>query len=262
MKWHRVQALLIRHLYLYRRNIARVMDLVYWPVVELLLWGFLSIYLDNLDLSGVNVLSILLGGIIFWDIFSQAQRAVSITFLEEIWERNLLNIFVTPLTVLEFLVSMFLVGLTRIAVVGLIMGFLAFLFYQFNVLMFGLAVIPFMLNLLLFGWVIGIFTTALLLRYGTNIQAFAFGVMLLIQPFSAVFYPVSALPETIQWISYIFPSTHVFEGMRSVIAGNAFPTQELTWAFGLNAAYSALVLWYFYAMFSHVKRKGLLMKLN
>lgn len=262
MKWHRIQALLIRNLYLYQRSLPRIMDIFYWPVMELLLWGFLSLYLDKLNLGTFNVVTILLGALIFWDLLSQAQRTVSVAFLEDIWERNLLNIFVTPLKVSEFLISTMFLGLVRIIMVGVVMGLLAFLFYKFNILQFGFYLIPFLVNLLLFGWALGLFTVGIILRYGTSAQVLAFGFIFLIQPFSAVFYPVSALPGAMQVLAYILPSTYVFEGMRAIIMTGAFPTTQLGLAFVTNVVYIILSVAVFYIMFGKAKERGALMKLD
>lgn len=144
------------------------------------------------------LLVFILGKLIFWDLLSQSQRAVSVVFLEEVWEKNLLNIFVTPLRISEFLVSTVLIGLVRIMLVGVVITIMAFFLYQF-------------------GWAIGLFATAIILRFGSAAQVLAFGLTFLLQPFSAVFYPVSALPETARYIAYLIPSTYVFEGMRQVI---------------------------------------------
>lgn len=262
MKWHRIQALLIRNLYLYRRSIPRIMDIFYWPVMELLLWGFLSVYLDRLNLANFNIVTFLLGALIFWDLLSQAQRTVSVAFLEDIWERNLLNIFVTPLRVGEFLASTLLLGFVRIILVGAVMGILAFLFYKFNILLFGFYLIPFLASLLLFGWALGIFTTGIILRYGTAAQVLAFGFIFLIQPFSAVFYPVSALPEALRIVAYLLPSTYVFEGMRAVIQTGSFPATQLGLAILSTFIYMFLSSAVFYIMFRKAKERGALMKLD
>lgn len=240
----------------------RIFDIFYWPIMELLLWGFLSVYLEKLNIAGFNAITVLLGAIVFWDLLSQSQRAVSIAFLEDVWERNFLNVFVTPLRVSEFLGSAFILGLIRIFLVGIVMGVLGIIFYKFNILQFGGYLVPFLLNLLVFGFSLGLFTTALILRFGTSAQVLAFGFIMLIQPFSAVFYPVSVLPESIQFISYIIPSTYVFEGMRSVIATGVLPWSDLWYALGANAIYLVLILWFFYRMFASVKRQGKLMKLD
>ncbi len=262
MKLHRINALLIRHLYLYQRSVPRLMDIFFWPIIELLLWGFLSTYLEKMNFGGLNVVTVLLGAIIFWDLMSQSQRAISTTFLEEVWERNLLNIFVSPLRLSEYLISSVLIALVRVVIVGLVMAGLAWGLYHFNLLYFGFYLIPFMLNLFVFGWTLGFFTTGIILRFGSAAQVLAFGLAFLLQPFSAVFYPVSVLPQGLQYVAQILPSSHVFEGMRAVIATGNFPISDLIWAIGTNIFYLALVLWFFARMFARVKEKGMLMKLD
>lgn len=262
MKFHRINALLIRHLYLYKRSFPRIMDILYWPVLELVLWGFISVYLGRFSLSGFNALTVLLGAIIFWDLLSQSQRSVSVAFLEDVWEKNFLNIFVTPLKISEFLVSTVLLAFFRLIMVGAVMAILGFLFYKFNLFSFGFYLIPFMLNLLVFGAVLGLFTTAVILRYGTSAQILAFGFIVLIQPFSAVFYPVSVLPHFLQYIAHAIPSTYVFEGMRAVLETGSLPLDLLSWSIITNLVYLVLVLWYFYRMFAAVKAKGRLLKLD
>src|SRR3989338_1544052 len=133
MKTHRISALLIRHLYLYRRSLPRIMDVFFWPVMDILVWGFFSTYLEKTSMTGFNAVSVLLGAMIFWDLLNQSQKAVSVAFLEDIWEKNLINIFVAPVKVSEFLGATVLIGLVRIALVSVVLGGLAFLFYQFNI---------------------------------------------------------------------------------------------------------------------------------
>lgn len=262
MKLHRINALVIRHLYLYRRSIPRLMDLFYWPVMELILWGFISAYINKLRLDGFNAVTVLLGAILFWEVLTQSQRAISIAFLEEVWEKNFLNIFVSPLRVSEFLATTVILSFVRIAIVAAVMALLGFLFYRFNVFTFGFALIPFMLNLLLFGSTLGIFTTAIILRYGTSAQVLAFGFLFVVQPFSAVFYPVSVLPHALQYLAYALPSTYVFEGMRGVLTSGAFPWPLFGFGLALNVLYLLVMLWFFYRMFSYVKREGKLLKLD
>ncbi len=261
MKWHRIQALLIRHLYLYRRSFPRIMDIVYWPVMELLVWGFLSLYIEKMN-AGFNAITVLLGAVIFWDFLNQSQKSVSIAFLEEIWEKNLINIFVTPLRLSEFFVSTLLVGLVRLILVGIILAVLSFVMYHFNLFSLGFALIPFVLNLFLFGWALGLFANAIILRFGTSAQILAWGFLVMVQPFSAVFYPVSALPSFLQPIAYLLPSTYVFEGMRSVFMTGTFSTAHLFGALIANAVYLVVMIWFFFRMFAYVKKEGKLLKLE
>jgi ABC-2 type transport system permease protein len=238
------------------------MDILFWPVMELLLWGFISLYIDNLNIAGLNAITVLLGAVVFWDLLSQSQRAVSVTFLEEVWERNFLNIFVSPLKLSEFISSTVILAFVRVMMVGIIMAVLGALLYKFNIFQFGFYLIPFVLNLLIFGAAVGLFTTALILRYGTSAQVLAFGLLFLVQPFSAVFYPVSVLPEVLQWLAYAFPSTYIFEGMRAVISTGTMPINLLLGAVVANALYFSAFIYYFYKSFAVVKNKGKLLKLD
>ncbi len=262
MKWIRIKALLFRYTYLYPRSLPRLLDLFFWPVLDLLVWGFLSVYLEKLDLQSVNIVSVLLGAIIFWAFLGRTQEAVTVAFLEDVWEKNLLNLFVTPVKVSEFLSATLLLGIIRLFLQSIILSVVALVLYHFNIFQFGLYNIPFVLNLLIFGWALGLFILGIILRFGTSAQVLAFGFIFVIQPFSAVFYPVSALPHVIQWISYLLPSTYVFEGMRAVIATGSVPLQPLVLAFGINLIYLALVCLFFYRMFAWVKKRGALMKFD
>ena len=238
------------------------MDIVFWPFLELLLWGFLSMYLRELNLPGANIVSVLLGAVIFWSMLNQAQRAVSVSFLEDVWEKNFLNLFVSPLTLSEFIVSRALIGIIQIIIVGTVSAIAAFILYQFNILLFGFALIPFVLELLVFGWTLGLFTIAIIFRWGTDAQIIAFSLLFLIQPFSAVFYPVSALPETVQWLAYMLPSSYIFEGMRQVISGGGFPGEALIWASAINLIYLVGVTVLLYFVFNKVKAMGRLLKMD
>src|SRR3989344_5795432 len=262
MRWHRIQALLIRHLYLYQRSFPRIMDIVYWPVMEVLVGVFLSMYIEKMNVGGFNAVTVLLGAVIFWDFLNQSQKSVSISFLEEIWEKNLLNIFVTPLRISEFFISTLLVGAVRLILVGIILAVLAYFMYSFNLFALGFALIPFVLNLFLFGWALGLFANAIILRFGTSAQILAWGFLILIQPFSAVFYPVSALPSFLQPVAYALPSTYVFEGMRAIIATGTVSTAHLWGAVIANVAYLLFMVWFFFKMFAYVKREGKLLKLE
>ena len=262
MKLNRISALLMRHLYLYKRSLPRLMDLFFWPILEILVWGFLSVYLEKLNMGGINIVSLLLGAIVFWDLLNQSQKAVSFAFMEEVWEKNFLNIFVTPMRVSEFLTSTFLLGVIRIILCGIVLGIGSFLLYHFNILQFGIYTIPFILNLLFFGWVLGIFTTTLTFRFGSGASIIAFSLIFIIQPFSAVFYPVAALPQALQFVAYVFPSTYVFEGMRAIIHTGLFPLKYFLIGTGLNILYIALISYFFYKAFMWVKVHGRIMKLE
>lgn len=261
MKPHRIWALVSRQLYIFRHSPVRLIEMVYWPFLDLVLWGFVSIYMRHVTPgAGGTLLAFFLGALILWDVLFRAQQGVSLAYLEEVWARNLLNLFVAPLTVAEFLASIVLASLAKLAFSVVIMAVLAALLYGFNLLSLGVALIFFFANLLIFGWALGIVTTALVLRFGQGAENLAWVVAFAFQPIACVFYPVAVLPVWLRPVALATPAAHVFEGMRAVIVGHAVPWAHLGWAFGLNAIYLAIALCFFYWTFGLVRDRGLLAK--
>lgn len=262
MKPHRVAAVFLRQTYLYKRSLPRLMEILYWPLLDLVLWGFISVYLARYQEGLPNFVAFFLGALILWDILHRSQLGISVSFLEDIWARNFLNLFVSPLKPSEYILALMLVSAFKIVLAGAVMALLAWVFYSFNIFLIGVSLIPFVLSLVALGWAIGVFTTALILRFGQQAEILAWGVAMLFQPMSAVFYPVSVLPPFLRTLARGVPSSYVFEGMREVIANGGFPVEKLLWAAGLNALYLAAAFVYFYRVFRTVKRKGLLARIG
>jgi len=261
MKWHRISAMFLRHIYLYRHSLTRLVEIFYWPLLDLLVWGFVSIYLSRLSSEGkntTNFLGLFLGALILWDILFRSQQGISVSFLEEVWARNFLNLFVSSLTIGEYLFSLMLVSVFKVALVIMISSLLAWVLYSFNLFILGISLLPFVLNLVMLGWAIGLLTTALILRFGQQAEVLAWGVAFLFQPLSAVFYPVSVLPRFLQKLAMFIPASYVFEGMRAVIFGRGISLEQLARAFLLNLIYLSLSLFFFFRMFKSVRAKGLL----
>lgn len=262
MKLSRIFAYTVRHLYLYKRSLPRLMEVFYWPILDLVVWGFVSIYLTRFESSGANFITFFIGALILWDILFRSQQGISVSFLEDMWSRNLLNIFVSPLSATEYIVSLLVLSVIKLLLTSTVMVTLAWLMYKFDIFQLGFSLIPLILNLILMGWSVGIVTTALILRFGQEAEVLAWGVALLFQPVSAVFYPVSVLPGFIKTIAYYIPASHVFEGMRLVISTGLFPYYDVLWATGLNAIYITVSVAYFAWNFKVVKKKGLLAKVG
>lgn len=262
MKLHRINAIILHYWYHSKRSLPRIMDIIYWPTVELLLWGFLSVYLAKSESQTASVITFLLGAVILWNVFRRSQQDVTIAFLEDIWYRNLLNLFVSPMKVSEYLTAGIVVAILKNAFVIVYMSGLAFLLYKFNIFSLGFWFIPFFINLLLFGWAVGIFISAIIFRYGTETQILAFSLSFLLQPISAVFYPLSILPVFVQKIAWLFPLTHVFEGMRGVLFNGVFLPEHFWWALGLNIAFMALASLFYSRMFQKVRELGLISKVE
>lgn len=261
IKARRILAYATRHLYLYKRSLPRFMEVFYWPLLDLLIWGFVSVYLARRG-AVPNVLSFFLGALILWDILFRSQQGISVSFLEDVWSRNLINIFVSPLSPSEYVASLLVISVVKLLLTSAVMVTLAWLFYSFDIFLLGFSLIPLVANLIVMGWWIGIITTALILRFGQEAEVLAWGIALLFQPVSAVFYPVSVLPPWLKDVAWFVPASHVFEGMRQVISGGAFPTNDLVWASAENIVYIAASILFFWWNFREAKKKGLLAKVG
>ncbi len=256
----RILTYTLRNLYLYKRSLPRLMEILYWPILDLTLWGFVGLYLTRFKGNVPNFVTFFLGALILWDILFRSQQGISISFLEDLWSRNLLNIFISPLSAVEYILSLLVMSIIKLMLSSFVLVLLAYLLYAFNVFTIGPALIPLALNLIIMGWSIGIITTALILRFGQQAEVLAWGLALLFQPLSAVFYPVEVMPSWLQHIVAFIPSAHVFEGMRAVISHSPFPTAHLIYAFILNIAYVTVSVLFFSWNFRAVKNRGLLVK--
>jgi len=262
MKLHRVTALMARHLYLYRRSLPRIMEIFYWPFLDLLIWGFITLYLAKFQPQVPGFVTFFLGALILWDMLFRAQQGITISFLEELWARNLMNLFASPLTPGEFLAATIGMSIFKVSCVSVVMATCAWLFYDYNVLVIGFWLFPFILNLVVTGWVIGVFTTSLIMRFGQEAEILAWSMVFLFQPISCVFYPMEVLPAWLQAVAWVNPAAHIFEGMRAVLTGSGSPVSHLVWAGGLNAALLVGMVALFYWTFERCKEQGSLVRVG
>ncbi|HBP87110.1 MAG TPA: ABC transporter, partial [Nitrospiraceae bacterium] len=214
MSLGRILALLSRHMYLYKRSFARLLEIFYWPFLDLVVWGFITIYLEKVGMSLHGAVSFFLGALILWDVLFRAQQGIAVSFLEEMWARNLMNLFASPLTVGEYLVATMTMSVLKVTAVGGLMMLFAWVFYSYDILQMGFSLLPFVLNLVISGWIIGVLTTSIIMRFGQQAEVLAWGMVFLFQPISCVFYPIEVLPPVLQSIAWMVPPAHIFEGMR------------------------------------------------
>lgn len=254
-----IHALVLRYLYLYARAPIRLVELAFWPFVHLLVWGFLTKYLQN-NTNGdfPATITFLLGAVILWDILFRSQQGVAIFFLEDVWTRNLLNIFSAPVRTSDYLLSTFTVGFLRAAFTVTLLCILSATLYSFNITTLNWYVIPFFANLMIFGWALGMISTALILRWGPAAESLAWAVPFMIQPFAAVFYPVSELPQWLQWFAWALPCSHIFEGMREVLKTGSLSGYNLLWATSLNILYLLAAGALFVKVTNVARQRGLL----
>lgn len=259
----RILTMVGRYLSLHRRSLPRALEICFWPVMDLLVWGFVTVYLDRITESALSSLIVsLLGATILWDILYRSQQAVTISLMEELWSQNLANLLVSPLRIWEWITAMILYGLLKVTVITVVLNFIAMGLYAFHLGALGFALIPFIANLLAFGWALGLFTSGLILRWGYAVEALIWGIPFFIQPMSAVFYPLSTLPAWLQPLARAFPSTYVFEGMRSVLTEGRFDSGHFVAALALNLGYFVLGGMFYAGMLAAARRAGRLARLG
>lgn len=262
MNLGRIGGLLSRHLYLYKRSFARMLEVFYWPFLDLVVWGFITIYLAEAGVSLHGAVAFFLGALILWDVLFRAQQGVAVSFLEEMWARNLMNLFASPLTVGEYLASTMIMSVLKVTAVSSLMIAFAWTFYSYDMLKVGISLFPFILNLMLSGWIIGVLTTSIILRFGQQAEVLAWGMVFLFQPISCVFYPLDVLPPILQSMAWMIPPAHIFEGMRMVLMDHTMPVDHILWASGLNLLFFTIVVAWFYHTFNICKERGMLVRVG
>ena len=258
MNLNRVWAIALRHLFLAKRQLERIGDLFLFPIVGILLWGFVS---NFLSVQGPGLAAFLIGGLILWIVFERVGTGIGIDFMYEVWDRNIVNILASPITITEFISGLVLVALVKVLISFALMWAVAVVFFGFNIGSLGTYLVLFWLNIIIFAASLGIFNVAIVTRYGATIGPLTWLLPFILQPFVAVFYPVSVMPVFVQKIAWFIPLSHVFEGMRYTLATGKFGTGQFTAAIILNLIYFSLSVGFFAYMFNLVKKKGTLVKL-
>jgi len=254
----RIAAILLRQFYLIRGSPARLLPLFVWAGVDIILWGFITRYLNTVTSPGLNFVPTLLGAVLFWDFFTRVMFGVTTTFLEDVWSRNFLNLFATPLSISEYLAGLVISSIVTSSLGLVVMLVLAIVIFGLSFFAYGLALIPFLLVLFLFGIALGVFAVAMVLRYGPAAEWFVWPIPAVLSPFAAVFYPLSTLPKWMQYASHLLPPSYVFESMRTILAGGPVSWMGLLWSISLAVVYILLAAWLFTRIYHHAVRTGLI----
>ena len=259
----RIWGMMYRHLALYRRSWPRLLELAYWPVLQMCIWGFTATYLaTRMGTSFAVAGGVLLGGVLLWEVALRSQMGVAISFLEEVWSRNLGHVFVSPLRPWELVTALIAMSVIRMLTGVLPAIGLAWLLYAFNLFSMGPIIVLFFANLMIMGWWVALGVVSLILRHGAGAEALAWSVLFGLTPFSAVFYPVAVLPWFLQPIALALPSSHVFEGMRAAMLNGVIQWDQLAWAIGLNIVWTIVAASVFAAQFKAARTRGALLSIG
>jgi ABC-2 type transport system permease protein len=256
--FRRTGALIRRNVYLLRGSWPRLFDLIYWPTVQLAMWGFLQLYLVNRSGVAIAAAGAFIGGVLLWDILFRGQLGFNLSFLEEMYSRNLGHLMVSPLRPIEHILAMMVISIIRVLIGVVPVSIFAILFFGFNVYELGLWLVVFFLNLMLTSWAFGLVVCGLLLRYGLGAENVAWSLMFVLMPLCCVYYPLAALPAWLQWISVSLAPTYVFEGMRLILLHGAVDASLMLKALLINTLYLSAGALVFMFYLKDARRRGAL----
>lgn len=258
----RIGGMVRRHWYVLRSSTPRILELVFWPLVSMLMWGFLQTHLARTTSLAANAAGLLVGGILLWDILVRSQLGFSVAFLEEIWSRNLGHLMMSPLRPHELVAALMAVSLIKLTVAMVPVAILANVFFGFNLLSLGFALALFFANLVVASWSLGLVSVGSVLRWGMGAESIAWMIVFVMLPVSCVFYPVSTLPGFLQPVALALPQTHVFEGLRALVLEHTFGSDLMLRALVLNVAYLVGCYGVFRYLLESARRNGSLVQMG
>ncbi len=258
MRWRRVAAVALRQYYLYRGSPTRLVPLLVWVALDITVWGFVSRYLNSVASPGYNFIPMLLGTVLLWDFLTRVMQGVSTAFLEDVWSRNFLNMFASPLLISEYVLGLVITAIVTSLIGIFTMLVLASAAFGLSFLVYGVALVPFVLVLFLSGIALGIAGSAMVLRLGPASEWFVWPLPALIAPFVGVYYPVSVLPGWMQFVSRALPPSYVFEGMRAIIRHEPWHASDLAIGLALSSLYIFAAAIFFRQVYRMAVRTGLL----
>jgi ABC-2 type transport system permease protein len=258
--FRRVGAMVLRYWYLLRSSWPRILELIYWPAVQMLMWGFLQVYISQNAGFFARAGGTLIGAVLLWDILFRGQLGFSISFLEEMWARNMGNLMMSPLRPIEFVTALMIMSIVRLAIGMVPVSILAMAFFGFNLYGLGLALAVFFINLILTSWAVGIVVSGIVLRNGMGAESLAWTIMFLLLPLTCVYYPVAILPNWLQPVAWALPPTYVFEGMRALLIDHVFRADLMIWAFALNIVLFAAAVFAFLKLLNSARKQGSLLQ--
>lgn len=257
MSCSRIAAIVLRQFYLLRGSMTRFVPLFIWVGIDMVIWGFITRYLDQITAMSHDFIPTLLGAVLLWNFLVRVMHSVSMAFMEDIWSRNFLNLFASPLRVGDYLSGLVIASIFTSAVGLVAMLLLAIGIFGLDIAAYGAMVFPFMLILFLFGTALGVLGSALMLRLGPASEWFVWPIPALMVPFAGVYYPIETLPEWMQVVAHGLPPMYVFESLRAIVQQKTFDTTNLAIGIGLGIFYIALASLVFVWVHRYATRTGL-----
>ena len=262
MKWHRIYGLSLRHLYLIRSSFPRILDLMYWPSIQIFLWGFISKFFTMSSSYYNDTVGIILTAAILYDFLFRTSISYNMMFLEEIWSRNFTNIFITPIKISEMIAALTLTAILR-TLIGLIpAALIAIPLFGVSIFTLGPPLLFLLIGLYIFGITLGLLVTSGLIRFGPSFENIAWASLFFLAPLGCIYYPIEILPEWLQILSKLLPLVHIFEEMRNILINNTVVYSEIFKAIGISSIYFLLGVVIFYLSYYGAKVRGTLINIG
>ena len=262
MRWHKIYGLSLRHFYLIKSSFPRILDLIYWPSIQVFLWGFISEFFTISSTYYSNTVGVILTAAILYDFLFRSSISYNMMFLEEIWSRNFTNLFIAPIKISEIISALTFTAILR-TLIGLVPAVIISIpLFGVSILKIGTPLIFLLLTLYIFGVTLGLLVTSGLLRFGPSFENIAWASLFFLAPLGCIYYPIEILPEWLQTIAKLLPLVHIFEEMRNILINNIVNYFEILKAFLISLVYFVIGIMIFYISYSGAKKRGTLINMG
>ena len=262
MNLNKIFALSLRHVYLIKGSFPRILDLIYWPTIQIFLWGFISKFFTLTSSYYENTVGIILSAAILYDFLFRASISYNMMFLEEIWSRNFTNLFIAPIKISEIISALTITAIFR-TLIGLVpAAILAIPLFGVSIFKIGVPLIFLMISLYIFGVTLGLLVTSGLLRYGPSFENIAWASLFFLAPLGCIYYPVEILPSILQDLAKLLPLVHIFEELRNILINNTINSSAIIISLIISAVYFAIGIVIFYLSYFGAKKRGTLINVG
>ena len=262
MNWNKIFALSLRHIYLIKGSFPRILDLIYWPTIQIFLWGFISKFFTLNSSFYENTVGIILSAAILYDFLFRSSISYNMMFLEEIWSRNFTNLFIAPIKISEIIAALTLTAIFR-TLIGLVpAALLAIPFFGVSIFNIGVPLIFLLISLYIFGVTLGLLVTAGLLRFGPSFENIAWASLFFLAPLGCIYYPIEILPNFLQIIAKVLPLVYIFEELRNILINNIVNYQAIILSIAISIIYFIAGILVFYFAYFGAKKRGTLINMG
>ena len=262
MRWHKIYGLSLRHIYLIKSSFPRILDLIYWPTIQIFLWGFISKFFTINSAYYNNTVGVILTAAILYDFLFRSSISYNMMFLEEIWSRNFTNLFIAPIKISEIISALTLTAIIRTSIGLIPAALLAIPLFGVSLFSLGPPLLLLLLSLYIFGITLGLLVTSGLLRFGPSFENIAWASLFFLAPLGCIYYPIDILPEWLQIISKTLPLVYIFEEMRNILINNSINYFQIYKAISISSLYFLLGVIVFYLSYYGARIRGTLINIG